>query len=387
MIDLFLVWNWAPGWLDPRLNRALMLLDLGGLRWLTETWLKVDRGVSFYNKAAIPFDWGFLVSWLIFILQGFGAVVLCQRHLMRTLRGRTVRAPRQRGSLLLEPRSSTQEGICDKAVAAGHDRKRAATGTVRPPRRSLAALGMIGGRPGLLMGGWHVARNELAEIVFSPGLYLFIPLILLQAIGASLLQVGYLDTPLVVTSGSFATSAMSQLATLVCLLLLWYTVESIERERTARLADICYSAPIRTSSLVLGKAAALAALGAAIVLTAGLAGLIAIQIQGRAPVEFRPFVLVWGLLLLPTFLVWTSFVIAVWTITRNRYTTYAIGLGVIGFTGFRLLTGEINWVGNWPLWDAIRWSDISVLELNRLARVLSRALAVGMAVFLIALVL
>ena len=51
-----------PGWLDPRLNRALMLLDPGGFRWLNETWLKVDRGVNFYNTSAIPLDWAFLVS-------------------------------------------------------------------------------------------------------------------------------------------------------------------------------------------------------------------------------------------------------------------------------------------------------------------------------------
>ena len=39
---------------------------------------------------------------------------------------------------------------------------------------------------------------ELAELAFSPGLYLFVPLILLQTLGASLVQVGYLDTPLLV---------------------------------------------------------------------------------------------------------------------------------------------------------------------------------------------
>ena len=123
----------------------------------------------------------------------------------------------------------------------------------------------------------------------------------------------------------------------------------------------------------------------AIVMAAGLGGVIAILIQGRVPLEFRPFLLLWGLLLVPTFLVWTCFVIAVHTLTRNRYTTYAIGLGVIGFTAYRLLANEINWVGNWPLWSAVRWSDISVLEIDRKALVLSRLLAVGAAVFFLAL--
>ena len=40
----------------------MMLLEPGGLRWLYETWLKVDRGVSFYNTSPIPLDAGFLIS-------------------------------------------------------------------------------------------------------------------------------------------------------------------------------------------------------------------------------------------------------------------------------------------------------------------------------------
>ena len=58
-----------------------------------------------------------------------------------------------------------------------------------------------------------------------------------------------------------------------------------------------------------------------------------------------------------------------------------------GFTGYRLLTNQINWVGNWPLWSAVRWSDISVLELDRTALVLSRLFATSLAVFLVVLTL
>ncbi len=360
-IDAFFLWTWSPGWLDPRLNRAMMLVEPGGGRWLTETWLKVDRGVNFYNTAAILYDRAFLLSRLAFILLGLGAVSLSWRHFASTLRGHDSRASSRARTLPPESQS------------------------MAVPHQPLASLGMAGTRPGLLWGAWHVARIELAELVSSPGLYLFVPLILLETLGSSLVQVGYLDTPLLVTSGSFAVTTMAPLSTCVCLLLLWYTVDSLDRERSTRLVEMAHAAPIRTGSLLLGKAAALTAAGLAIILATGLAGVITILIQGRAPLEFRPFALVWGLLLVPTFLAWTSFVIAVHTITRNRYTTYAIGLAVIGFTAYRLLANEINWVGNWPIWSAVRWSDISVFELDRRALVLSRVLAVGLAIFFLAL--
>ena len=72
MVDVFFLWDWSPSWLDPRLDRALMLIDPAGFRWLNETWLKVDRGVSFYNTAPIPLDAGFLASRAALVAAGAG---------------------------------------------------------------------------------------------------------------------------------------------------------------------------------------------------------------------------------------------------------------------------------------------------------------------------
>ncbi len=52
----FFLWNWSPSWLDLRINRLLMLIDPGGVRWLNETYLKVDRGADYYNTQRIGFD-------------------------------------------------------------------------------------------------------------------------------------------------------------------------------------------------------------------------------------------------------------------------------------------------------------------------------------------
>ncbi len=58
--------------------------------------------------------------------------------------------------------------------------------------------------PGLFAGAWRVALVELAELRSSPGLYLFIALILLETVVPALVAVGFLGTPLLVTSGLFA---------------------------------------------------------------------------------------------------------------------------------------------------------------------------------------
>ena len=69
--------------------------------------------------------------------------------------------------------------------------------------------------------------------------------------------------------------------------------------------------PVRTAAILFGKALANSFVGVVIVLAMGLACLILLGIQGRVGLELWPFVLVWGLLLVPTFLGWTAFVTAV----------------------------------------------------------------------------
>ena len=66
---------------------------------------------------------------------------------------------------------------------------------------------MTSSRPGSSLAAWHVARVELAELRSSPGLYLFVPLILLQTLGQALVEVGFLDSPLLITLGQLRRRA------------------------------------------------------------------------------------------------------------------------------------------------------------------------------------
>jgi hypothetical protein len=359
----FFLWDWSPNWLDPRINRVLMLIDPSGFRWLNETWLKGDRGVRFYNTARIPFDGGLIASRLCFLALGLGAVVLSQLHLAMTVRGSA------------QPSRSWLEVLRRRRLPAPQEL------VVAPVLAPSAALDMRSGVPSFWRTVWLVARTELRELRSQPGLYLFAPLILLQTVGTSMVAEGAFGTPLLQTPGTMAVGTMNTLTLLVCLLLLFYTVESLRREQGTGLASIHYSTPIRTSALLFGKAFANSLVGVVIVLANLVACLIVIAIQGKVQLHLWPFALVWGLLLLPTFLVWTSFVTASFSLTNNREATYGIGLGVLIFTGYRQLTNQMNWVGNWDIWSAVHWTDMGVLEFDRTALILNRVMVLGLAVF------
>ncbi len=231
----------------------------------------------------------------------------------------------------------------------------------------------------------EVLRADLRELRSSPGLYLFVPIILLQVIGTATFAVGAFDTPLLLTAGTLATGAMNTLTLLITLLLLFYTVESLEREKNTGFGAMFFTTPVRTASILLGKALANSFVGIVVLLAAFLGSAIVILAQGKMPVDPRPFLLIWGLLLVPTFIAWTAFTSALWALTGNRFTTYGIALGVLMLTGYLQMIGKMSWVGNWDLWSAVGWSDLGVFELDRKALLLNRLMVLGLAGFFITL--
>ena len=351
----FFLWSWTPAWLDPRIDRALMLIDPSGFRWLTQTWLKIDRGVDFYNSQPVVWDTGFVLSRLGIVLIGFVSTGLAARNFGRTLRssgkvtGRPVTESRPEPELVPE---------------------------VSP---TLAGLGMTARAPTFWRGFRRVASAELKELRSSPGLYLFIPIIIWETLSSALLSLGTFDTPLLVTSGALAVSAMGTLITLLGLLMVFYGVESLERERATGFAAIHDALPISAGSILAGKAMALGVVAVSVLGAVFLGSAIALLVQGKVGVSLMPFIEVWGVLLLPGIAMWTCFIFAVYAVAKNRYTTYGITLATFALTVYLAIAEKINWIGNWPLWGTLRWSDISVMEFDRTALVLNRLLMLSVA--------
>ncbi len=360
LLGVSLLWNWSPSWLAPGVNHLLMVLDTTGIRWLNETWLNVDRGVDFYNRAPVATDGWFWLNRAVVLALGLGAVLLTQWRFAAGLRGvRAVRRTRLR-----------------TIAASGGN-------AARTEPAPLAALGMRAGAVGWLRGAAEVARVELRELRTHPGLYLFVPMILMQTL-SSLVSVGAFDTSLLHTPGLLAAQAMNTLTLLICLLLLFYTVESLQRERGTGFGAIHHATPLRTGSLLLGKALANTVVALAVLLAALAGDVVLLAIQHKVPFRLEPFLLCWGLLLTPTLLMWTTFVMAVFVVTRSRYATYALGIAAMALTGYFQLRGKMNWSFNWDLWGTIRWSDISVLEVDRPMLILNRLMVLALAVLFVA---
>jgi len=362
----FFLWTWSPSWLSYGMNRLLQAVEPSGYRWLNETLLKVDRGVTYYNTQPVPYDALFWINRLWIVLVGAGGVLLTQRSVARSMRG-------------LESARVRRKAVAARDAVA-----------LTPPDESVApapirTIAMESGRPSWLGTVGAVARTEIKELLRQPALYFFVLVILMQVLGNSLLAVGAFDTPVLLTPGTSAVALANQSVTFICLLFVFYTVVSLEREATTGLDSVLYATPVKTGAVLFGKSLANGVVGAIVLLASLLASWIAIQIQHTVPFTLGPYLLVWGLLLIPTFLFWTAFVTAVYAAVGNRYTAIAIAIGALAWTGWRALTRQISWAGNWALWGSLRWSDLGPFEHDRLALVLNRVMVLTAAVFFIAL--
>ena len=358
----FFLWEWSPSWLDPNVNRLLQVLDPSGYRWLNETALKVDRGVAYYNRQHVDYDALFLVNrgWLL--LVGLGAVVLTRRSVSRAARGANGR--KLRAGTAEDGVPTPSEGSLVEA----------------PATVGVSALRMAGGSPRFWTSAWGIARSELRELVRQPGIYLFVPLILIQALGNALTAIGAFDTSVLLTPGTFAVGLANQLTLMVCLLLMFFTVESLERDRTTGMSPILYALPIRTGALLVGKWAANLVVVAAILAGGLAAGVIALAVQGTVPFAITPFVVVWGGILAPTFLGWMTFVTLLYALTGNRYGAYGPSLGALILTGYHGVAGNLTWLSNWGLWSALQWTDLGAFEASRGALIWNRILLLGLSV-------
>jgi hypothetical protein len=349
-----------------------MLIDPAGFRWLQQTWLKVDRGVDFYAAAV-----------------GFGGIHPAGSSWSPSdgVRGPGARPVSPGGCADTAASSRARPNAWLRRRARGRRRRHHAPPGTDPLLgvAPLAALHMRSAPTGAVAGFVEIARTELRELRVHPGLYLFIPLILLQTLGSTLLAVGAFDTPLLLTPGTLAVRMMNTLTLLVCLLLLFFTTESLNRESATGFASIGYSSPLTTPALLLGKIVASGFVGLVVLFASYLGGAVALLVEGRVAPAVGPFLLVWGLLLLPTFLLFAGFTAAVFALTRNRYTTYGVALAALILTGWLQLKGKMNWAANWDIWGSVRWSDLGLFEMDRSAIVVNRVLALALTTLFLAI--
>lgn len=364
-----LVWKPESALHAPWVNQLLLFVDPSGFRWLSETWLRVDLGVDFYNHESIAFDAAFVASRFAFLSLSLGLVAWTARRVSMSERTKA----RLALDSLLAVAADTNDDDSESPVQAALRRGGLPAMTLAPR--------------GAFRQSLDVFALEAGAMLKHPALWLFVPLIALEIVGSVAESHTFLEATPLLTAGLAATSTLPEIAGLVALLVLFFMVESLHREPNERMAGIVYATPIGTAPLLVGKVLASASVAIAVMVGCGIGFLIAMAIDGAVPIEIGPFFEIWGILLLPTFLVWSAFVAAIYSATASRFATYALALAALALTYYGQLFAEwMSWVFNWNFAGRpLLWTEFGVFDLEGRALVMNRVLALIAAVFFAAL--
>ena len=195
------------------------------------------------------------------------------------------------------------------------------------------------------------------------GLLVLIPL----AVILSFFSVPFSGIPVEVSySVTAATNTANTLLLFLACVIVFYTGEAMHRDRELKLEPVLWSMPAPNSVLLLSKFLALTLLGLSLVLIAALTTLLAQSYRGLTPVDLSAYVLINGVVVVPSIVFITSLSVALNVLLRNKYLTYVLAVSMGAALSYLYSTGYHHWSYN-PLLYRL-WNYADVLSLPILAQ-------------------
>lgn len=190
-------------------------------------------------------------------------------------------------------------------------------------------------------------------------------------------------TPEVSYSATYATSIANAMLLFMIAMSVFYTGESMHRDRELRIEPVLWSAPVSNSVLLMSKFMATLALTCSL---AALTGLIAIGTQflrGHRPVELRPYLLTYSLVLFPGLVFLAAMALVLNVVLREKYVTYAVSVGIAAAMFYLYSIGYLHWLYN-PLGYRL-WKYADLVGVNRNVFLLERSYWLVLAILLLGL--
>ena len=202
-------------------------------------------------------------------------------------------------------------------------------------------------------------RAELRLVRGGEALVIFAPVFLMLTWYSLGRPTGPFNADSVAVTAVLVEQSVWVVMAALCLFALFVATESTVRDRDVALSDIVHVSSAHDASLVAGKL--VATLLVVMLLLAGATVVVAGYqfLQGGGLVQARPFLDLYGLIVLPVVLVVLSGAILSATATRSRHATYAVVVVVTGAYAWAWWSGHRHWVYNWPAAGLFTYSDLA----------------------------
>jgi ABC-type transport system involved in multi-copper enzyme maturation permease subunit len=184
------------------------------------------------------------------------------------------------------------------------------------------------------------------------------------AIFLSILEVAFYNIPPDVShSAAYATNTANLLLLFLIGMAVFYTGEAMHRDREVKIEPVVWSTPAPNSVLLLSKCLATLVLMFTLILVVGLIAMVIQRVRGHTPVEFSGYLMVYGVVLVPSIIFLTAVVVAFNVLLRNKYLVYVVAIGTGAGLVYLYNVGYNRWLYNPLLYRLWTYSDLTSVKI------------------------
>jgi ABC-2 type transport system permease protein len=197
---------------------------------------------------------------------------------------------------------------------------------------------------------------ELRLLQAERGLIVLVPLAILLS---------FLSVPFspIATEVSYSVTCATNTANMMLLFLagaiVFYTGESMHRDRELKIEPVIWSTPAPKSVLLLSKWLAMTLLSLSLVLVGGLTTIVTQLLRGYTPVDFSAYMIINGVVVVPGIVFMTSLVVALNVLLRSKYLMYVVAVGAGAGLFYLYNVGYKHWGYNPLLYQFWKYHDLT----------------------------
>jgi len=198
-------------------------------------------------------------------------------------------------------------------------------------------------------------RVEFLLLRAERSLIVLLPL----ALVLSILDVAFFRVvPEVSYSATYATRTANAMLLFLIGMIVFYTGESMHRDRELRIEPVLWATPAPNYVLLLSKFLATLVLTFSFTTLTGFAA-ITTQLVRRHPIEIQPYLLTYLIILIPGVVFLAAFSVMSNVLLRNKYLVYATSIGIGGALFYLYSIGSNHWSYNPVLYQLWSYADLT----------------------------
>jgi ABC-type transport system involved in multi-copper enzyme maturation permease subunit len=180
------------------------------------------------------------------------------------------------------------------------------------------------------------------------------------AVFLSVLEVAFYDVPPEVSySAAYAVNTAKLSLLFLFGITVFYTGESMHRDREIKTEPVLWSLPVPNSILILSKVLTTTSLAVGLLVMVGLISLTIQIARGHWPLEVFPYLVTYAVILLPTIILTTAAAIALNVLLRDKYLSYVVSIATGAGLIYLYNLGYNHWLYNPALYQLWTYPNLT----------------------------